>query len=109
LLKHLNRNLRIVSETFSEETVRRMVRHVHPEWSVREPTVIGAGTDTLYDVTVDTGDERRRCILKVCTEVPPPDFRPEPYLLSALAQRTSVPGPRPLGAVEEHDDLPAPF
>jgi aminoglycoside phosphotransferase (APT) family kinase protein len=86
-----------------------MVHHVRPEWSVRESTAIEAGTDTVYHLTVDTGEEQRRCILKVCTEVPPPDFRPEPYILSALAERTSVPGPRPLGSVEEHDDLPAPF
>ncbi len=98
-----------MSETLPEETVRRMVHHVRPEWSVRESTVIEAGTDTLYDVGVATGEKRRRCLLKMCTEVPPPDFRPEPYLLSALGRRTSVPGPRPLGSVAEHESLPAPF
>jgi len=86
-----------------------MVHHVRPEWSVRDASAIEAGTDTVYDVTVNTDGGNRRCILKVCTEVPPPDFRPEPYILSALAQRTSIPGPTPLGSVEEHESLPAPF
>lgn len=98
-----------MSQRLSEETIGQMVRTVRPAWTLLEATAIEAGTDIVYEVTVDTGEKRRGCILKACETVPPPDFRPEPYILSALAERTAVPGPRPLGSVDDHDDLPAPL
>lgn len=86
-----------------------MVRAVRPEWTVREATPAESGTDAVHDVTVETRGGSRECVLKACTAVPPVDFRPEPYLLALLGRRTSIPVPRVVAAVDDHEDLPAPY
>lgn len=91
------------------ETVRRMVRSVRPEWTVREATPAESATDAVYHLTIENRDGPSACVLKACTAVPPADFRPEPYLLALLRRRTSVPGPGVVAAVDDHDLLPSPF
>lgn len=86
-----------------------MVQYIRPEWTVHENIPITSGTDAVSFIIVETERGRREMILKACTAVTPEDFRPEPYLLSILETKTSVPGPHVLGAVDDHDDLPAPF
>lgn len=89
-----------------------MVQCVCPDWRVRDATPLDGGTDAVLAVTADTDDDRsgpREFALKACTAVPPEDFRPEPVLLALLDRRTAVPVPRVVGAVDDHDDLPAPF
>lgn len=93
----------------SDATLERMVRELHPEWSLREATPSAEGTDLVYFLTVETPEGTRKCILKACDFLDPEEFRPEPYLLGALDRRTSVPVPRMLGAVDSRDDLPAPY
>lgn len=98
-----------MDEHISDETVRRMVHSLRPEWTVREVAPANFATDAVFHLTVATGKGRRECVLKACTAVPPADFRPEPYLLTVLDRRTTVPGPRVIGSVDEHGDLPSPF
>lgn len=98
-----------MARELSDETVRRMVRCLQPEWTVRKNTAVTSGTDAVSFVTVETERGRRETVLKACTAVPPTDFRPEPYVLSLLETETSVPVPHVIGAVDAHADLPAPF
>lgn len=98
-----------MTRDLTDDVVRRTVRSVRPEWTVREATPAGSATDAVSFVTVETPTGPRECVLKACTTVPPEDFRPEPSLFTLLRRRTSVPGPRVIGAVDDHDDLPAPF
>lgn len=102
------------SDEFSDATLERMVREVRPDWTVRRTVPADEGTDAVYFVTVDTpGDFREdgltECVLKVCEFLDPEAFRPEPYLMTLVERRTSVPVPAVVGAVDDHDDLPAPF
>ena len=86
-----------------------MVRSIRPEWTAREITPADFATDAVYYVTVETCTGRLDCVLKACTAVPPVDFRPEPYIFALLEQRTSVPSPRVIGAVDDHENLPSAF
>ena len=98
-----------MTRELSDETVRRMVRCIRPEWTVHENTPITSGTDAVSFLTVETKNGRKETVLKACTAVPPEDFRPEPYVLSLLETKTSVPVPHVIGAVDAHTGLPAPF
>lgn len=98
-----------MNETLSNETVQRMVTTVRPDWTVCESSPVDSATDAVHYVTAETPDGPVECVLKACTAVPPADFRPEPYIFTLLERRTAVPGPRVVGAVDNHDDLPSPF
>lgn len=98
-----------MTRELSDETVRRMVQCIRPEWTVHEHTSVTSGTDAVSFITVETEYGHTETVLKACTAVPPADFRPEPYLLSLLGTETSVPVPHVIGAVDAHPDLPAPF
>jgi aminoglycoside phosphotransferase (APT) family kinase protein len=89
-----------VTETLAAGRVSRMVRAIRPSWTVQRATAVDGGTDTVYDLVLDTPGGLRECVLKACTGVPPADFRPEPRLLELLARRTDVPGPRVVGFVD---------
>jgi aminoglycoside phosphotransferase (APT) family kinase protein len=96
-------------EEFADATLQWMIREIRPEWNLREAAPADEGTDAVYFVTVETPDGRRECVLKVCEFLDPKAFRPEPYLMALIDRRTSIPVPRVVGAVDDHDDLPAPF
>lgn len=68
-----------------------------------------SGTDAVYFLTADNGGERIEAVLKICTAVPPEDFRPEPFLCRVLRRETSIPVPKIYGVVETHSEYPAPF
>ncbi|WP_435179982.1 phosphotransferase family protein [Halorussus sp. AFM4] len=96
-------------EAPADATLRRMLREVRPEWSLREAAPADGGTDLVYFLDVETPDGPRECVLKACEFLDPEAFRPEPYLLTLADRRTSIPVPSVLGAVDDHPDLPAPF
>ena len=96
-------------DELSPTTLRRMVREIRAEWTVREATPAEEGTDVVYFLTVETPGGLRECVLKACEFLDPEAFRPEPHLLDLLDQCTSIPVPGVVGAVDDHDDLPAPF
>lgn len=98
-----------MNESSPDATVQRMVRTLRPEWTVREILPADFATDAVFYLIVETGEGPRECVLKACTAVPRPDFRPEPYILTLLNRRTSVPTPQVIGTVDDHGDLPAPF
>lgn len=97
------------SDEFSEATLRRMVREIRPEWTLLEATPADEGTDAVYFVTIETPEGSRECVLKACEFLDPEEFRPEPYLMALIDGCTSIPVPSVVGAVDDHDDLPAPF
>lgn len=94
-----------------EADVRGMVAHLRPEWDLRESTVSDHGTDFVCYLTVDTGDGRRRAVLKATTAdlVDPVIARSEPRLLELVGRETTVPVPKVFGYADDHPDYPAPF
>jgi aminoglycoside phosphotransferase (APT) family kinase protein len=96
-------------DEFADATLRRMVREIRPEWNLRDAAAADEGTDAVYFVTVETPQGSRECVLKVCEFLDPEAFRPEPHLMALVERRTSIPVPGVVGAVDDHDDLPAPF
>jgi aminoglycoside phosphotransferase (APT) family kinase protein len=96
-------------DEFADATLRRMVREIRPEWNLRDVAAADEGTDAVYFVTVETPQGSRECVLKVCEFLDPEAFRPEPHLMALVERRTSIPVPGVVGAVDDHDDLPAPF
>lgn len=89
--------------------VRAMVRHLRPEWRVRDWTPADEGTDFVCFVDAEMPDGDCAVVLKAASFLDPESFRPEPRTLALVADRTDVPAPRVLGACDAHDDLPAPF
>lgn len=98
-----------MNQRLSEEALQQMVQSIRTGWTVRESTAEGNATDAVYHISARTPEGDRDCVLKACTAVPVADFRPEPYIFSLLSQRTTVPGPRVIGVIDEHTDLPSPF
>lgn len=96
-------------DPLSESAVEASVHAVRPEWEVDDGIWCADGSDTLYYVTVETDDGPREIVLKVCTYADPEEFRTEPYLLDAIAERTSIPVPEVFGTVDDHADLTTPF
>ncbi|WP_115864988.1 phosphotransferase family protein [Halorussus litoreus] len=94
---------------FGDDILAAMVREIRPDWSLREAVPAAEGTDEVHVLTVETPAGPRECVLKACTFLDPAEFRTEPYVLATLDQRTSIPVPSAIGAVDDHDDLPAPF
>lgn len=89
-------------------TVEAMVRTVRPGWRVREATLADRGYTAVYHVTAGTGDGTREVVLKAAPDDGDHGIRAEARLLALLGQRTALPVPGLLGAVDDHDDLPAP-
>ena len=86
-----------------------MVQTLRPTWTVEEIRLNDLGTDAVYYITVEADGESLEAVLKACTAIPPPDFRPEPYLCRLLTEQTSIPVPRILGIVDDHEEYPSPF
>lgn len=95
--------------TLPDRTVARMVRAVRPEWRVREATLADSGFAAVYRLAVETPDGRRECYLKATPDGDRHGIDAEARLLAVLGRHTSIPVPGVLGAVDAHDDLPAPF
>lgn len=92
----------------SRDAIDRTVETIRPGWECRTATPIDAGTDALYYLTIDTPDGTVECVLKILAAVESDAFRPEPYLLSALRERTAIPVPAVLGTIVDRDEVPSP-
>jgi len=95
--------------TVPEETLAALLAEFRPDWTLQSADRAAEGTDIVYHVTAATPEGERRAVLKAADFLDAAAFRIEPHLLRAVADRTDVPVPRVLGAVdEERPDLPTP-
>ncbi|MWG33282.1 phosphotransferase [Halomarina oriensis] len=88
-----------------------MVGELEPTWTVESIERSEHGTDFVGLLTVDTGDERRRVVLKATTAglVDPAVARSEPRLLDLVDRETAIPVPSVVGYRDDHGTYPAPF
>lgn len=91
------------------ETLARMIRTLDADWALREAVAEERGFTAVYRVTVETGDDRREAVLKASPDGEPHGIDTEARLLSLLADRTSIPVPNVIRAVDDHPELPTPF
>lgn len=92
-----------------DDDLERMIAAIDPEWRVREATAAEAGHHAVYRLALETPAGERECYLKATPEEKPPTVDTETRLLAILDAHTTIPVPTVYGAVDEHDELPAPY
>lgn len=86
-----------------------MLEAVDSEWALREATLAERGHSPTYRVCVETGDGSREYVLKAAPEGGDGGVATEARLLAVLDERTAIPVPTVVGAVDDHPELPTPF
>lgn len=86
-----------------------MVRTIDPNAEVVRSDLADSGYLPVYHLTVETGSTTRDLVLKATLGEGSHGVALEARLLALLEERTSIPVPGVVGAVDDHDDLPAPF
>lgn len=95
--------------TLERETVERMVRTVEPNARLRDHRLLDGGYLSTHRVAVETDEGTRECVLKASTGEDDHGVALEARVLAIVREHTPVPVPAVLGAVDDHEDLPAPF
>lgn len=90
-------------------TIERMLQSIEPSWELREATREPRGHTSVYHVDVETESGRRSMVLKASPDDEPHGISTESRLLERLADRTDIPVPGVVAAVDDHDSLPSPF
>lgn len=91
------------------DTLERMIQVIAPGWELREAVPSDRGHTAVYHVEAETADGRREAVLKASPDDEPHGIATEARLLAILRERTAIPVPAPMGVVDDHDDLPAPY
>lgn len=87
-----------------------MIRGIRSEWTIRDATFVEDGWTAIYRVTCRTPSGDRTCYLKATPEPDEPaGVDAEARLTEVVRTQTDIPAPQVLGAVDEHDDLRAPY
>ena len=99
------------SDTVGDADVAGMVATCRPEWRVTAYERADEGTDFVAFVDCETPAGPREAVLKATTAgfVRPEVARAEPRLYELVGRETSIPVPEVYGAVDAHDEFPAPF
>lgn len=87
-------------------TIEAMVRTISPDLRVREASPADQGHMAVYRLAVE---DRQDLVLKATPDGDSHGIPAEARLLALLGERTSIPVPGVLGAVDDHENLPAPF
>lgn len=95
--------------TLPRETIAQMLETIAPTWTLRDHELTDGGYLAVYRLSVDTDDGPRRVVLKTSPDGDGHGIDTEARLLRMLRAHTSIPVPDVYGAVDAHDDLPAPF
>lgn len=96
--------------TLGRRELERMVRLVRPGWRLRDATLAERGWTAVYHLVVETGDGRRRCVLKAAPDLDrPTGIDAEARIQAVVREHTDIPVPAVLGAVDDHGDLRTPF
>jgi aminoglycoside phosphotransferase (APT) family kinase protein len=90
-------------------TIERAVGTVDSAWSLRGHEPATGGYLPVHLLDIDTPDGPKRAVLKASPDDETHGIDVEARILRLLDVHTSLPVPEVYGAVDEHDDLPAPF
>jgi aminoglycoside phosphotransferase (APT) family kinase protein len=106
--------MRAVSDSddaVTADAVAAMVHACRPDWRCRGYERAEEGTDFVAFVDCETPAGPREAVLKATTAgfVRPEVARAEPRLYELVGRETSIPVPEVYGAVDAHDEFPAPF
>lgn len=91
------------------DALERMIQVIEPGWQIETAVPSTRGHTAVYHLEAETADGRRETVLKASPDGNAHGIATEPRLLAILHDRTSIPVPTPIGVVDVHDDLPAPF
>lgn len=91
------------------ETLSGMLGAVRPDWELLAATAEDRGHTAVYQLDVATEDGDRELVLKASPGDEAHGIVVESRLLGLLAERTGIPVPGVLGAVDDHPALPSPF
>ncbi|WP_247730686.1 phosphotransferase family protein [Halovivax limisalsi] len=95
--------------TIPLETISRMIAAIEPDATVREATPAESGHLPVYQLVVETPGGSRDWVLKASPDGDRHGIDTEARLLALVDDRTSIPVPAVVGAVDSHPTLPAPF
>ena len=98
-----------MADELSDETLRRMVSVVDPEWELREATPVERGFCRVYRLVVETPASTRECYLKSVPGGHSAGVAADARVSVVVREHTAAPVPKVYGAVDDHPDLPAPF
>lgn len=98
-----------LDRSISDDVIERTLRTIEPGWELREAVLSDRGHTAVYHVDIETGDGRREAVLKASPDADAHGIATEARLLAILHEGTPIPVPNPIGVVDDHDDLPAPF
>lgn len=90
-------------------TISQMVAAIDSAATIREAELAESGHLSVYHLTVDSPPGTHNWVLKASPNGDHRGITTEARLLSMLATHTSLPVPAVIGAVDDHDTLPAPF
>lgn len=93
----------------TDDELSRMINPIAPASQIREATPVDLGHHIVYRLTIEFSDVDRVCYLKATPKDKDPTVNLEARLLAILAEHTEIPVPGIYGAVDEHNDLPAPY
>lgn len=93
----------------STAMIERAVRAINPEWSLHAYEPAKGGYLPVHILQLSTPDGQRRAVLKSSPDEETHGIDVEARILRLLNAHTSIPVPEVYGAVDEHDDLPAPL
>lgn len=87
----------------------QMVAEVRSDATVREAELARSGHLSVYHLDVKTATGAAEWVLKASPDGEVHGIDTEARLLSLVDDRTSIPVPTVLGAVDDHETLPAPY
>lgn len=89
--------------------LQKMVGSIEPGWAVVDAEPAGGGYSSVYELTVDTGTDRRTVFLKSPATDEDSGIPADARISALLDRETDIPVPKMLGLVESHPELPSPF
>lgn len=92
-----------------DATLEAMVQHTDPAWELRTATPAERGFCTAYRVEVGGDSTLRECYLKASPDGQRWGIPTEARIQAVLDRETTIPVPKVLTVVDEHDSHPAPF
>jgi aminoglycoside phosphotransferase (APT) family kinase protein len=95
--------------TIDASTITQAVRLIDPTWSLQAHEPAAGGYLPVYVLTLDTPAGSTQAVLKASPDGERHGIDVEARILRLLEARTSLPVPEVYGAVDEHDELPAPY
>ena len=96
-------------EMLSIERMQGMLRSVRPTWSIVRAERVAVGHHLVARLDVEAPTDHRTVYLKATPPGKPPSVDLEARVLAGIQDQSAIPVPTVLGAVDDHEKLPAPY